>query len=251
MASKPDGNSETEHLDDAAERVAVLRSGLDLGDHRLARIGVETPDLVLVDAVELIRRRTGRTGGHPRCAHLDDVGDDLDPEVRQQHLGDRTRGDASCGLAGAGSFEDVSSVGEAVLLHAGEIRVAGTHLGERRLRRSGSRAHLLVPLVAAEPLAVLDLDRHGRPERAAVAHTTDQCEFVGLEALAGAAAVSEPAAAHLCLDLLDGDRKSRRETLHHDDERLTVGFARREIPQHQGEAIGRHERVGGAFSPER
>ena len=134
------------------------------------------------------------------------MGDDLDADVRQQRLGDRARGDPRRGLAGTRSFEDVAGVGEPVLLHPGEVGVAGAHLRERCLGGARRRTHLLVPLVAAEPLAVLDLDGDRRTERAAVANAADQREFVGLEALAWPASVAEPATAHLGLDLLDGDR---------------------------------------------
>ena len=41
VAAEADGDAEAEHLDHAAERVAVLGRGLDLGDHRLRRVGVE------------------------------------------------------------------------------------------------------------------------------------------------------------------------------------------------------------------
>ena len=46
----------------------------------------------------------------------------------------------------------------------------------------GRRRHLLVPLVAADPLGVADLDGHRRAERAAVADAADQRELVLLEA---------------------------------------------------------------------
>jgi hypothetical protein len=70
---------------------------------------------------------------------------------------------------------------------------------------TGGRRHLLVPLVAAEPLAVLDLDGQRRTERATVADAADQRELVLLEALARATAVAEPAASELGLDVVDGE----------------------------------------------
>ena len=64
VAAEPDRDAEPEHLDDAAERVAVLGGRLDLGDHRLARVEVETAHLVLVDPVELVGRRAGGRRRH-------------------------------------------------------------------------------------------------------------------------------------------------------------------------------------------
>jgi hypothetical protein len=201
-------------------------------------VEVEAAHLVLVDSVELVGGRADCAVGHPGGAHLDHVRDDLDADVRQQCLGDGARCDARCGLASARAFEHVACVGEPVLLHPGEVGVAGAHLGERCLGGAGSGAHLLVPLVAAEPLAVLDLDRDRRAERSPVAYPTDQRELVGLESLPWPAAVAETPTTHLVLDLLDGDREPGRQSFHHDDQRLPVGFARREIPQHRVEVTG-------------
>ena len=49
VAAEADRHAEAEHLDDAAERVAVLGRRLDLVDHRLAGVEVEAAHLVLVD----------------------------------------------------------------------------------------------------------------------------------------------------------------------------------------------------------
>ena len=100
VAAEADRHTEAEHLDHAAERVAVLGRSLDLGDHRLAGGEIEAAHLVVVDPIELIGRGTRSAGGHPDIAHLDDVRDDVDAQRLQQRLGDRTGGDASSGLAG-------------------------------------------------------------------------------------------------------------------------------------------------------
>jgi hypothetical protein len=55
-----------EHLDDAAEGVAVLAGGVDLGDHRGARAGVEAAHRVGVDGVEVVRARAPAAGRHRR-----------------------------------------------------------------------------------------------------------------------------------------------------------------------------------------
>ena len=148
--------------------------------------------------------------------------DDVDTEGLEQRLGHRAGGHPGRGLAGAGALEHVAGVGEAVLLHAGQVGVAGPHLRQRILGGAGRRAHLLVPLVAAEPLGVLDLDGDRRSERAAVAHAADERQLVFLEPLARPTPVPEPPAGHLALDLLDGDLQAGRQPLDHDDEGLTV-----------------------------
>jgi hypothetical protein len=55
-----------------------------------------------------------------------------------------------------------------------------------------------------------------------MAHTTDQRQFVDLEALSWATAIAEATPAHLGLDLLHRDLKARRQTLEHDDKTLPV-----------------------------
>src|SRR5262249_1541663 len=154
-------------------------------------------------------------------------------------LGQRAGGDAGRGLAGAGPFEDVAGVGEAVLLHAGEVGVARTHLGQRRLRLARRRVHLGVPLVAAEPLGVLGLDRDGRAGGATVAAAADQRQLVDLEALPGTAPVAEAAAGQLGLDVLDGDGEPGREALDDDHEPLPVRLARGQVAQHWPDVTGR------------
>ena len=237
---RPTGHAEPEHLDDATERVAVLGRGLDLGDHRLARVEVEAAHLVLVDPVELVRASGGRrVGGNGGRAHLDDVGDDVDAERLEERLGHRAGGDAGRGLPGARPFEHVAGIGEPVLLHAGEVGVAGADLGQRILGGTGRRAHLLVPLVAAEPFGVLDLDGDRRAERAAVADAADEGQLVLLETLARAAPVSEASPGHLGLDLLDGDLEPGGESLDHDHQRLAVRFSGGEVTKHSAQAIRR------------
>ena len=171
------------------------------------------------------------------------------PSVLSSSLGDGAGRDAGRRLAGAGPFEHVAGVGEAVLLHPGEVGMAGPHLGERILGGAGRRAHLLVPLVAAEPLAVLDLDGDRRAERAPVPHAADQGQLVLLEALPRAAAVAEAAPGHLGLDVLHRDLEPGGEALDHDDEGLAVRFAGGEITKHRIEATRRPSLTPPPVSP--
>ena len=187
VAAEADRHAVAEHLDDAAERVAVLGRGLDLG-RSSPRSASVSKQRTWLSSTRSSWSGVGRTApAGTRAAPIWMTWEMISmPSVRQQRLGHGAGGDTGRGLAGARPLEHVAGVGEAVLLHAGEVGVARAHLGERILGGAGRRAHLLVPLVAAEPLAVLDLDRDRRSERAAVADAADERELVGLEALPGA-----------------------------------------------------------------
>ena len=76
----------------------------------------------------------------------------------EQQLGQRSGGDACRRLPGTGPLEHVAGVVEAVLLHPGKVGVTRAHLGEWGGGGAGRRGHLGVPLVAARPLRVGDLD---------------------------------------------------------------------------------------------
>ena len=66
----PGHEPEGDHLELAAERLVRLPGGVDLRDHRLARLGVERAHRRLVDAVEVGRGQTPPGGG----SDLDAVG---------------------------------------------------------------------------------------------------------------------------------------------------------------------------------
>ena len=175
----------------------------------------------------------GRTPADIGLAHLHDVGQHGHAELGEQQLGEGAGSDAGRRLPGAGPLEHVAGVGEAVLLHPGEVGVARADLGQRRLRGARRRGHLVVPLVAAEPLGVLDLDGHRRAERAAVADAADEGQLVDLEALARPAAVAEAPAGQLGLDVLDRDGQPGGQALDDDHERLAVRLAGGEVAQHR------------------
>ena len=121
---RPDGHAVREHLDDPAQRVAVLVGLVDLRDHRLRRVGVQAAHRVRVQLLHVGRRRVRRPAA-PSPGQLDDMGDDLDPgrllEVRPGHGAER---DPGGGLPGRGALQDRPGLVEAVLLHAREVGVA-------------------------------------------------------------------------------------------------------------------------------
>ena len=203
VAAEPDRHAVGEHLDDAAERVAVLGRRLDLGDHRRrpppgrssaprdSSTRSRSPGRGRSAAFDRTAPESGRRGRRSRS-----------PSVAEQQLGQRAGGDPGRGLPGRGPLEDVAGVGEAVLLHAGQVGVTGPGLGERRGGRPvlGGRRHLLLPLVGvALPLGVGDLDGDRRAERAAVADAAEERDLVLLEAHPRPTAVAEPAPGQLGL----------------------------------------------------
>ena len=192
-------------LDDAAEGVAVLARGLDLGHHRRAGARVEAAHRVGVDA-RPGRRAPARAGGRDRRPSATTWRQTSTPTAcAQERLGHRAERDPGGGLARAGALEHRAGVVEAVLLHADEVGVAGPRPGQRR--------------VAGEPVELLGVDRVGditvshlghsllpiadgdRPaERAAVAYAAEDLELVLLELLPRAAARAEPAAGQVDAD---------------------------------------------------
>jgi len=228
VAPQADGHVVGQDLDHAAEGITVACGRLDLFDHGRLRLGVEAAHGRRVDAFQVGRsgtsggQRDDRPEGH-------DVGKDLDVEARQQGLGHRAGGHPGRRLARRGPLQHVARVGQAVLLHPGQVGVPGTGAGEGLLRLPRCGVHLLLPL---GPLGVGDLDGHGRAESAAVADTAEQGQLVTFEAHARATAVPQTPPGQLALDLLDGDVEAGGEALDDDDEGFAVGFAGGEESEH-------------------
>ncbi len=180
--------------------------------------------------------KTGRLSALERAdAELDDMAQHRDVELAEQELGQRSSGHTRCGLPSRRPFEHVAGIGEAVLLHAGQVGMTGPRLGERRGGRTVLRPgrHLLLPLVGVPlPLGVLDLDGDRRAERATVTNAAHQRQLVLLETHARAAAVAKAAPRQLGLQVFDSDRQTRGEALDHDDERRSVRLAGGEEAQH-------------------
>src|SRR5207248_2992977 len=128
------------------------------------------------------------------------------------------------------AFEDVAGVVEPILLHARQVGMTGTRLGERLLGTTGSGRHLLLPF---RPLSVADLDSHRRAERASVAHAAQDRHVVALEPHARPPPEPETPPGELLLDLLHGDRQPGGQPFDHDYQRATMRLASSEEPEHE------------------
>ena len=98
--------------------------------------------------------------------------------------------------------------------------------------RAGRRRHLLVPLVGALhsllPISIATGEPSVRPWRTPPRNV----DLVLLEAHARTAAVAEPAAGQLGLDVVDGDGQAGGQALDDHDEGRAVGLAGGQEAQH-------------------
>ena len=241
---RPTGTPKAEHLDDAAERVAFLRRGLDRLDHR--RLGRRRR------SSGPATRRPGRgRQGRGRSVAFDAAG----PDAARRATARRRRGarssslamapaaDPGGGLAGRGPLEHVAGVGEAVLLHAGQVGVPGSGLGQR-LSRS-RRAPATSPRSTSAPT---------RCSRSRWRPASRACARGGCRPAAGArparTASGAPAEARGgagparpgCPSTV---RQPGRQPLDDDDERLAVGLTCGQEPEHPPTVRAGPSRPGG------
>ena len=234
VAAEPDRHAVPDDLDDAAHAVALLGRGLDGRHHLVAGLRVEAPHGRGVDGLEIVGSGAGAGGGGD-AAHRHDVGHDLDADAPQQQLGQSAGGHPGGGLARRRPLERVAGVVVPVLLHGGQVGVAGPRGGEALARLAGSRGHLLLPL---RPLGVRHLDQHRTAQRAAVPDAADEVQLVALEPLARPAAVAEAPAGELGGDVVDRDGQTRGQALDDHAEGLAVRLARGQVAQHGRGARG-------------
>ena len=223
VRAEPGRQAVDDDLDDAAEGVAVLVGGVDLGHHRGAGVGVEAAHRVGVQGLQVVAQGHD-AGRRAHGAELDDVRHERGPGGLLHELGgDLAERHACGGLAGAGPLEHRAGFVEAVLLHADEVGVAGTRTRERcaplepgqRLGVDRIGRHDLLPL---GPLAVADAQRDRAAERGAVADAADDLQVVGLEAHPGTASVAQATAGERGLDVLAGHPDARRQSFEDGDE---------------------------------
>ena len=234
VAAEPDRHAVGQDLDDAAERVAVLGRRLDrrrswpprpsgskqrTSEASTAR-GRRAPGPAASDAATAPMRTTWETTSTP--------------SVRSSSLAQRAGGDPGRGLPGRGPLEHVAGVGEAVLLHAGQVGVTGPGLGQRAARwRPGAGDISSCHLSGSLPLGVGDLDGDRRAERAPVADAAEELHLVLLEAHPRAAAVAQPPAGQLRLDRPRRYRQPRGQALDDHDEGLAVGLTGGQEAEHE------------------
>ena len=182
-------------LDDAAERVAVGRGGVDGREHALLGGGIRAADLARARAGEgLGVAGIGRRLDVPDAQHAPEH---RDPELPEQPLRDRADGDARGRLAGRGALEHVAHVVEPVLHDAREVGVTRSRQHDLA---AAARCDLGELLVAHRPRAhrrapvgvvAVAHDQGERPaEREPVAHAAEDLDVVLLDLLPRAAAVA-------------------------------------------------------------
>src|SRR5581483_8308222 len=130
----------------------------------------------------------------------------------------------------------VADVGEAVLQHAGEIRVAGAGQRDRlpalalRLALRRPRAHPPPPVLV---VAVADDEGERRAERPPVTEPGEHLDLVGLDLLPRAAPVALLAPPQVLVDRGLLEHEAGREAADDRDERRSVRFPR-------GDELERH-----------
>ena len=155
-----------------------------------------------------------------------------DADRVEQVLAEGADGDAGRGLAGRGALEDVADVGQLVLHDAGQVGVAGARhvddacasrvdLGELFIRdRPGTLRGAPVLVIA-----VLDDQAQRPPERAAMAHTTEDRGLVGLDRLARRAAITGLAPSEIALQAIAVRMQSCGQTREDRDDAGTMRLA--------------------------
>src|SRR5262249_51200559 len=139
--------------DGTSQGVALRLSAVDETNHVVFARAVDgAQGRCVVDLQEVVPGRD-RAVGADRSEGAD-AAPDLDPEFAQQHAGEGSGGDASRGLAGRGTLQDVAQVAPQVFETAREVRVTGTGsahpalLGAPRIDRGRAHHRLPVGVVA-------------------------------------------------------------------------------------------------------
>ena len=252
VRAEPHGQAVGEHLDDAAEGVAVGLRGVDLADHLGGGLGVEAAQRIRVQSGAVLGGRQRSVLGDPHGADGEGVGDEADACGLLEDRGGHAAGDhASGGLSRARALQDRTGLVQAVLEHAGEIGVTGTRTGQRAvpgdlalvagagihqevLAGHRIRAHDLLPL---GPFRVRDLDRDRRAERAPVTEAAVDRQHVLLELLPAAAAMPEPPSGESRLQVVTGQLDPGGDAVEQGDEGRAMGFPGREPAQHGADSL--------------
>ena len=200
-----------------------------------------------VEAI-LLRRVRAEARRHAARANLDDAADgvalrfrridvshlehragDLDPDLREQSLRDRTGRDRDRRLPRTGPLERVPRVVEPVLERPRQIGVPGARQRHRlrpfagRLALGRPRAH---PPLPVRVVAVPNEERERRAERAAVAQAGDHLDAVLLELLPRTSSVALLATREIRVDRVPVELEPGRQAAEDPDERRAVRLAR-------------------------
>ena len=222
MGTEADGHILRQHLDYAAHGVASVAGGVNLGGHALGGGGVGAAHRRVFHGLPVyLRRRSGLYLSDGK-----DVAVHRDAELLQQPQGDCASGDAGGGLAGAGPFQHVAHVVEAVFHRAGQVGVAGAQAGHAlaagALRLApgfkiggGAHRHGLFPV---GPVAVFDGHTDGAAQRRAVAHAGDDVRPVLLDEHTPAAPVPLLSAGQVDADIVLVNGQPGRHALDDDDQ---------------------------------
>ena len=217
VRAEPGRDAGRAHLDDAAERVLVLACGVD---RRLVDVR--------------------------RSAHVD-------PDLLQQRLRDRARGDVHGGMSRRRALECVAHVRKAVLLYTGEIGVAGTR--ERHRLRSlplgiARRRPGIHPPRPVLVVAIPDDECERCAERAPLAQSREHLDLVRLDLLARRAAVALLAPAQVGVDRLLVEDEPGGQPREDRDERGTVRLpCGGQLEVHSGKPTALRMTATGAATP--
>ena len=220
VRAEPGNEPEGAQLEDPTDRLVALAQHVDLADHLLRGGRVEAAHGRGVDVGERVQPEVDVVLGRLDRPDLGHVRHDLDAEGVQEGLGQRAARDPRGGLTRGRPLEHVADVGEAELLRAREVGVAGTR--EVDLRHVGLDRPRVHPLLPVLEVAVGDLERDGAAERAAVADARRDLRGVLLDLHPAAAPVAQLAPGHVAVDRLLVEFEACGEALHDRGEARSV-----------------------------
>ena len=239
---EPEGTN----LEDAAEALVRLPEPIDLGDHRLARLGVQAANRRLVDGIEVLRPEVLALRGSDR-ADLDHMAVNARPEGAQELLRQRSGRHPGRRLASAGALEDVANVGLAELEQPGQVGVAwARRVDLLDLRVHRPRAH---PLLPVRVVAIGDQHGHRAAERPPVPNAGADLDRVAFDLHPPAPTVPELPPGHLAIQAPAVELQAGRQALDDRDQSRPVRFAGRSEAKRHGRRLTSGSRAPGRRPP--
>ena len=226
VCAQSDGDSSSNHLEATADRVAVLLGRFDLLDHAISIIGQDAAyEGIIPNRLQLppLDHELFRQTDFPDGPGMTE---NLDPERSYQEFRHGPGCHPGGGLAGAGTLQNVSSVGLVELLGAGQVRVTRSRSGHAsllgNLGSDGFDRHDVAPVL---PIAVLNHHRERTAERSPVPDTGEDSDLIRLDLHPAAAPETALSPVKLYIDEVRVEFQISGKPLDDGDERLTVGFA--------------------------